>query len=184
MTYKKIIYIFIISIAGLTACNNSFSEKPESKETDIIKNDTKKNDKTMNNTSAILKNHLKSFNYNTTSRRDPFKPLPIPAFQKIEAKKEEPIKTIPQENEKQKVDEEKNIKVIEKNPDIIIQGITWDFENPVVMFKNNDRIYKEGMSIDNSGKVIIKKINIDNIILEKNDAGIVTTKCIKINENN
>ena len=113
-----------------------------------------------------VQDYIKGFVYRTEGRRDPFRPLPVPEEKKkVEAEK---VSARKKETKKEKI----------KIPDVEIVGIIWSNDSPLVMFKGDDRIFKEGMSIDPEGKIRIRKINKDNIILERTEAGVTVTKKI------
>ncbi len=142
----------------------------------------KGNEKVLENTSNI-ENYLKSFDYKVEGRRDPFKSLIIPEVkvQKPEIKKEiylpkKEEKTVQVKKEYQKPKPQVPIKI----PDYQIQGILWNPSEPLLMLKNNDRIFKEGMFIDSEKTILIRKIDNDSIILEKTESGITVTKKIGI----
>lgn len=112
-----------------------------------------------------IKNYKKNFEYKIENKRDPFIPLPVPSMAANSKQKTESFST-----EKINKDEIKT-KVEAKSPDIIITGILWNENNPLMILKNDDRIFKEGMAIDNDNKIIIRKIEKQYVLIEKTESG-------------
>lgn len=65
-------------------------------------------------------------------------------------------------------------------PDINVAGILWNPDDPMVMIQNDDRILKEGMTVDSENKILIRKINKDNVVFEKTEAGVTVTRIIGV----